>query len=263
MNKTLKQSILGLGLSLMASSVFAVAGVTVTHTFTNGDVADADEVNTNFSDLASEIDTTNSDVDATEADICAMYKRLDPASLPSYCTADTKKYIFVTSHGHTGNMGGLAGADAICQSYADSSTVLPKGKYKAWLSTAQFSATSHTHPVNRFTQSSVPYYLPDDTTLVANNWGDLVDGSLAAPINKDEHGQNATTHQFGATQYVWTNTTQAGTPVTSDPNYSCYGWTITHTYNGYVGQWSTPASQWTGVTNNSCATLNRLYCVQQ
>ena len=49
------------------------------------------------------------------------------------------KYAFVTSSTHTGNLGGLAGADAICDGLAAGVTAplpLPTGDYVAWLSSS-------------------------------------------------------------------------------------------------------------------------------
>jgi Protein of unknown function (DUF1554) len=59
--------------------------------------------------------------------------------------------VFVTSTTHTGNLGGLDGADAICQARAESlNSAAPAGTYKAWLSTAAESAAA------RLTHATVP-----------------------------------------------------------------------------------------------------------
>ena len=50
----------------------------------------------------------------------------------------------------------------------------------AWLSDSTAS------PSSRFTHSSVPYVLPDGTTVVANDWADLTGGTLQHLINMDE-----------------------------------------------------------------------------
>ena len=90
--------------------------------------------------------------------------------------------VFVTSTVHDGSLGGLAGADAICQTRADSpGSLAAPGTYKAWLSDATAS------PSTRFTQATVPYKLVNGTT-VAPNWAGLVDGSLDAPIDVTEQG---------------------------------------------------------------------------
>jgi cysteine-rich repeat protein len=67
------------------------------------------------------------------------------------------RIVFVTSEIYTGNLGGLAGADAKCQSLADAAG-LP-GNYMAWLSTGASS------PSTRFTQSPNPYVLVNGTKV--------------------------------------------------------------------------------------------------
>ena len=88
--------------------------------------------------------------------------------------------VFVTSTTHDGNLGGLAGADAICQARA-AAAGLP-GTYLAWLSDGSAS------PATRFlTQSAGPYRLVNGTTI-ADDWADLTSGDLDAPINITETG---------------------------------------------------------------------------
>ena len=90
--------------------------------------------------------------------------------------------VFVTSTTHAGNFGGLDGADAICQARAESLvSMAPPGAYKAWLSTSAASSAA------RLTHATVPDRLVDGT-IVANNWTDLTDCDLQAPINRRENG---------------------------------------------------------------------------
>src|SRR4051794_30232839 len=58
--------------------------------------------------------------------------------------------VFITSGGYSGDMGGLQGADQICQALA--STARLKGTYKAWLSDSTPSS-----PSTRFRKSGGPY----------------------------------------------------------------------------------------------------------
>ena len=105
--------------------------------------------------------------------------------------------VFVTSTTHAGNLGALDGADAICQARADSLvSMAPPGAYEAWLSSAASSAA-------RLTHATVPDRLVDGT-IVANNWTDLTDGDLQAPINRSENGI------FGTVRGVWTATAADG-----------------------------------------------------
>src|SRR5690242_2782849 len=78
------------------------------------------------------------------------------------------KLVFVTSTLQTGNLGGLTGADMICQARAAAGGL--RGIFKAWLSDTTAS------PSTRFTRSKKPYVLLDGT-VIANNWADLTDGS--------------------------------------------------------------------------------------
>ena len=164
--------------------------------------------------------------------------------------------MLVTSEMFNGNMGGLDGADAICQGLADDAGLA--GDYMAWLSTAQDS------PSTRFTQSDMPYVLVNGT-VVANSWADLTDGTLASAINLTETGGQPpvgnTSCAGGGFQTVWTATLQAGQSVNA--NNTCSGWTSTGG-GSYWGRADSSNSFWTGwCSGNSCAWLSPIYCFQQ
>jgi Protein of unknown function (DUF1554) len=151
--------------------------------------------------------------------------------------------VFVTSTTHTGNLGGLDGADDICQARAAAAG--RPGTFKAWLSDSTASA------MDRLTHANVPYVRVDDVQ-VADDWVDLVDGTLDAPIVKDE--ANVTTDEF-----VWTGTDGRGNEVT--PN--CAGWTSRdRLLVGVVGL-SRFADSWTSATTVDCRTSLSLYCFEQ
>ena len=90
---------------------------------------------------------------------------------PFLCGGDTSN-VFVTSTIHDGNLGGLAGADAICQARAeaDGSLAAP-GTYKAWLSAGGAGNSA----ADRLTHATVPYKLVNGTQIAAD-WDRLVDG---------------------------------------------------------------------------------------
>ncbi len=160
----------------------------------------------------------------------------------------TENKVFVTSATYTGDLGGLSGADAICQKHANSAG-LP-GKYMAWLADASGS------PATRFYQSTVPYKLVDGTT-VANNWTDLTDGTLAAGINRTEGNAAVTAGANG----VWTNTSVNGT---SNGGGSCLSWTDkTLDASGVRGVEGNSVSSWTAGPSSLCNAGRRLYCFQQ
>ena len=74
-------------------------------------------------------------------------------------------------------MGGLSGADAICQGEADRAGL--GGTFVAWLSTSDTDARDRVDDV---------LYRRLDGQLVAVDLNDLTDGSIANPINLDVDG---------------------------------------------------------------------------
>jgi hypothetical protein len=155
--------------------------------------------------------------------------------------------VFVTSTLHTGNLGGLTGADAICQARAAAAD-LP-GTFKAWLSDGSASAG------DRLTHADVPYVRVDNIK-VADNFNDLVDGALDAPIAVDELGGS----HVGV---VWTGTLAGGQTFIFA---TCGNWTVGGLpLAGFVGEATATGAEWTGVppSDISCATAARVYCFEQ
>jgi len=175
------------------------------------------------------------------------------------------KLVFVTSVGHNGNFGGIAGADSFCQQRATAAG-LP-GTYKAWLS----AGTVSTGPASRFIKASIPYALVDGT-VIANNWADLTDGAINVPLNLTEFGKVPSTGTL-----IWSYTRIDGTPgLFGNPNHTCYGgdchcksWTTTETQGNPI-QGSAFAlrdksnDDWTDYSfANACGGDYSLYCFQQ
>ena len=115
------------------------------------------------------------------------------------------KLVFVTSTGYDGNLGGIAGADAKCAAAA--SAAGRSGTFKAWIGTAGVA------PATSFVQSAVPYVLPNGQKI-ADDWADLTDGFIDAPINVTEFGVGTFSTQ------VWTAVAPGGTSNLVD----CLGW---------------------------------------
>jgi hypothetical protein len=167
------------------------------------------------------------------------------------CGAGGPCRVFVTSTTSTGSLGGLAGADAKCQTRAVAAG-LP-GTYMAWLSDASV------HPASRFTQSTGPYQLVTGAT-VATSWSDLTDGTLAAAINVNELGTTV-----GAPYEVWTNTKPDGTPVTDNYVAHCDSWTdaTAPPPQGRYGLTQATTNAFTAAAIGDCNSARRLYCFQQ
>ncbi len=166
----------------------------------------------------------------------------------------THKLVFVTSKSFPGALGGLNGADGLCQL---AGTRLGGGSFKAWLS-------SDIEPApGRMTQHSLPYQLPSGI-LVAANFDDLADGSLRSPINETElRGPHTSTDPTCHGTGVWTNTTEVGIPLGDD----CMGWTMmTSTLTSNAGTSSANDAKWSddpSCRNLPCGTGLSLYCIEQ
>jgi hypothetical protein len=170
------------------------------------------------------------------------------------CAADCTKQarvVFLSSTLHSGALGGLTAADAICQQLADAAE-LP-GVFLAWLSDDTGA------PVTRFIESTVPYVLvntkTEETWFVADNSEELFSGALQRRILIDETGEAA----FIPTD-TWTNTRPDGTAV--GENTSCMNWTAM-SGSGVVGDADQLTATWTQNTSTSCSQLFHLYCVEQ
>ena len=154
--------------------------------------------------------------------------------------------IFVTDTTYTGTtMGGLTGADAICQTKGN--TFITGKTWKAVLSTATVNANS-TGRIQVATGAEVRNL---NGTLIATSNSDLWDGSLGAAISI----QNT----FAATTaVVWTGTTAAGAV---DGTNTCGDWTAGA--NGSTGRRAlanSATATWTFNSTRGCASAYRYYC---
>jgi hypothetical protein len=161
--------------------------------------------------------------------------------------------VFSTSDGYRGDLGGLAGANEICQSHADAASL--GGSFRAWL------ADSTTGPADTFERSPVPYVRTDGAT-VADDWDDLTDGTIQNLIEVNEFG-SAT----GVSFFKWTNVTAAGAPenIVGDPGEdSCQNWTSDEG-NGSFAAPDFFGGSWTESDGGrfDCGSGVALYCFEQ
>ena len=184
------------------------------------------------------------------------------ALCPTTCTTDTQcdenaicttahvcvsgRRAFTTSATYNGNLGGILGADAKCQALATAAN--HRGTYKAWLS------DDINAPAARLTRSPIPYVMQDGTTL-ANDWADLIDGTIQAPFQVNEVGATV------ASNIPWTATLATGAK--TSPN--CTNWTSSANVGvqGYYGSSTVTNTMWTQNNVGFCNVLHRLYCFQQ
>jgi hypothetical protein len=150
---------------------------------------------------------------------------------------------FVSSETPTGNLGGVAGADALCNKLAKAAG-LP-GTYIAWISTANVNA------IDRVTAAG-PWQRVDGA-LVAQNKAQLASGQLANALRRDEKGQTPSVDE----DRVWTATGPNGTYVGGS---DCGAWTGAG--DGRVGEAEHDGSKWTSLVDEACTEVNRVYCFQ-
>lgn len=148
--------------------------------------------------------------------------------------------IFLTATLYSGNMGGLSGADAICQTAADAAG--RPGVYKAILSTTTQDAKDRLtviHPVVR---------VSDNTAIAASNfWTQGMEDQPRTATNGAAYGD-----------HYWSGTTTGGTKHTD----TCSDWT-SDSGNGKTSSSAVGSTFAGGGSPISCALTRRLACLQQ
>ena len=167
------------------------------------------------------------------------------------CSAEqtTTKRVFVSSMAYSGNLGGISGADGICNQLAQDAGLT--GSYKAWLSGSDSS------PATTFTHSNEPYVLVDQT-VVADGWDDLTDSTIGHAIHLTEKGTNL----LGT---VWSNTHPDGSAISSDGTNTCSEFTsAAEAGQGVIGTIALNySSEWTRHQIQPCDKQAHLYCFEQ
>ncbi len=160
----------------------------------------------------------------------------------------TARRVFLTSIAYKGNLGGIAGADARCNSLAVAAG--RSESYIAWL------ADATTSPAARLPQDKGPYVLVQGT-VVAASWADLTDGTLLVPITRSESGV-----QLGGGS-VWTNVAIDGTAASAAPSSHCGGWVSNASFEaGGTGNAGLTTAGWTQPVNLPCSINRSLYCFE-
>lgn len=176
-----------------------------------------------------------------------------------------KAYVraFVTSTTYDGNLGGIAGADAKCQTRADAASL--GGTWKAIISDSSTTALSRNKnrvkPIYELSgrlvmNPSAPGVLFGETSGTVFAVNALFGGSSSAlptSISITELGTTPGTNQ------AWTGTSNMGVSSGS----SCTNWTSNSSgVNGTYGNSSSVAYQWIIQGGANCANTYRLYCLE-
>lgn len=230
-----------------------------TDAFTGGDGGDGGIVADDGGALDSHVIMTDASFDAPPSDDADPS---DGGGADAVAEAEAgpppPKRVFISSKTTQSNFGGLAQADAICQSAAAGAGL--SGTYKAWLSTSGVNAST------RLSHSSVPYVLVDGT-VVASDWNGLVSGApLKSAIDLDESGLYI---PYDSTTYsgcTWTGSTAGG----GYSGETCGDWTVsedctTVAYDGTSGIDSLSSAAWTTGGVSGCCTVQSyaFYCFEQ
>jgi hypothetical protein len=173
------------------------------------------------------------------------------AAANATCAPGTCKRVFIASRTMAAaGFGGLAVADAVCQTLADARGLA--GTFRAWLSDSRATVEA------RLAHATQPYRLLDGT-LVATDWIDLTDGFLAHAIDIYDDG---TAVPAGVIHEVWTGTVAsgAGSPAT------CMDWSNRGDLppHALIGLSSQVDLRWTSAYVQYCNRTDvRVYCFEQ
>jgi hypothetical protein len=158
-----------------------------------------------------------------------------------------ERVIFVTSFAFTGNLEGVAGADAKCQTAADQSALvrLKDHQFVAWLSTSQQDAK------NRVVQGSQKYVRANGTTVIADNFNELITTGPKSAI----HDEADVLKQKGA----WTGTDNGGNRSVN----TCGDWTMTTGVQGLTGDPDQPPTWSADPPSINCTDSAILICIER
>lgn len=179
--------------------------------------------------------------------------------------------MFITSKLYTGDLDGVAGADATCSELAEAAGLVaaledgeepPEYPFRAWLSVQGDSVDT------RFAKHGIPY-ITRAGEIIADDWDALTDPSVLKPqITQTELPMVTSIHQR-----VWTNTRGDGS--LDSATLDCGGWELET--NGIEGRFGTTSvdlnmqpeiiEAWTHLPGPSgqalCQSKFRLYCFEQ
>jgi hypothetical protein len=141
-----------------------------------------------------------------------------------------------------GPRGGVAEGDRICHQAAHAAGL--GGAWRVWLSDAVVEARDHLIAAG----ANGPWVRLDGV-MVAGDRADLLDGTLRAPIDRHEYGEDVSTS-------VWTGSESNG----RRSGELCAGWQST-VHRGKVGS-STQLTGWTAAATDPCTAEHALYCFE-
>ncbi len=169
-----------------------------------------------------------------------------PVDGPSDGETPITNLVFVTSSTHTGNLGGLSGADAICAARAAEARI--PGTFVAYVSTTGNDAASRL--------SGSRGWRRFDGQPVTDSIAQLTTGRQWYPIAQDETGAD---RRIGSAAEVWTGTASDGTATSN----VCEGWKSgTSTDLGTFGRIDSNGGNAVNHGRAACSDSRRLFCFE-
>ena len=149
-----------------------------------------------------------------------------------------------------GNLGGLSGADNLCNNRAQTAGL--NGTYIAWLSTSTINAKDRIADVIY----ALPNNLGEPVIKVIGGKADLSTGDISHQINRTAYGV-----EFTSNGAIWTGTDEYGNTVA---NSNCNSWTSSSSgVLGTIGRSYAKDFRWTNSGNASCNDdAYAIYCFQ-
>ncbi len=211
---------------------------------------------TGYTTDSSDCNDTNAEINPAATEIADGIDNNCDGQVDEGVTLGGERMLFLTRYAFFGDLGGIQGADQICNDQAAIGHVSVRGKvWRAWISDSSISVDQ------RLEHASVPYALVDGRRI-ADDWNQLFSGSLFTEIDVTESNQvlSTTTNRL-----VWTGTPANGLEL------NCQNWTsaLDTTYDGQqisgrVGdRTALSAPQWNSFSQTYCSNAYPLYCVEQ
>ena len=176
---------------------------------------------------------------------CALTMNDDDEVTASFAPANI---VFTSSVAYTGNLGGLAGADALCDGLA-ANAGLP-GVYVAWLSSSEENARDRLGAARGWVRTDGKPFADSVTSLIEGK-------QIFFPAGIDENGTSVIEYD----SYAWTGSWQGNTAPFDD---LCDDWWSTSTETcPTIGSPGAGAGNgaWSGGTCTACNNAARLYCM--
>ncbi len=164
------------------------------------------------------------------------------------CGGDPDERVaFISSTTTNGSLGGVQGANTYCQTRAETAGL--SGRYIAWIA----NSNPYSAPAFVFERASMPYVRVDGVQI-ADDWTDLVSGTINSRLNVTEV-------QGAGPSGVFTNVTEFGLQNSSTSH--CVDFTSSGGVTVKGGASSSTDAGWTNQPTLACNTNRALYCFEQ